>query len=429
MKKTHLVFEERKSIENLLKEGASFRNIGERIGKSHTTVSREIKNRRIFVRKGAHGNPFNDCLNRFDCTVNGSCKGGKCKAKSCRKCKHTHCFKACSSYEPVRCSKLDFPPYVCNGCKDKHKCTLTKAIYSAREAQKEYKLILKDFREGVNLSVEEYKRIISTMRKGFRKGQSIYHIHEANKDKLMVSKSSLYRYTTLDENGINSIEMPRKARYKKRKTKRVLKLDRKCREGRNLEDLERFLEDNNHTPICEMDTVIGSGKKNILTLYLSSSKLFIARLIDNNSAYSVKKEIDKLYKMLGAKLFKQVFWILKSDNGSEFSNPLALEFDSKGKRRTNIFYCDPYSSYQKGGVENGNSMLRRILPKRTNFDNLNQDKLDLVCSHINSYKRSDLQGLSAYELFEMMNGKKVLEGIGINFIPANEVTLKPNLLD
>lgn len=94
MKKTHLVFEERKSIENLLKEGASFRNIGERIGKSHTTVSREIKNRRIFVRKGAHGNPFNDCLNRFDCTVNGSCKGGKCKAKSCRKCKHTHCFKA-----------------------------------------------------------------------------------------------------------------------------------------------------------------------------------------------------------------------------------------------------------------------------------------------------------------------------------------------
>ncbi len=60
--------------------------------------------------------------------------------------------------------------------------------------------------------------------------------------------------------------------------------------------------------------------------------------------------------MLGRSNFEKLFKVFKADNGSEFSNPLRIEFDKENKRRSNLFYCDPYASYQKGGVEQANSI-------------------------------------------------------------------------
>ncbi len=56
------------------------------------------------------------------------------------------------------------------------------------------------------------------------------------------------------------------------------------------------------------------------------------------------------------------------DNGSEFSNPSAIELDLQGNQRTRIFYCDPQAPYQKGAAENNHSLIRRIIPKGTSLD-------------------------------------------------------------
>ncbi len=426
MKKKHLTFNERKIIENMLKEGASFRNIGERIGKSHTTVSREIQGRFIVEQKGAWGMPFNDCINRFHCTVKGDCKNGKCSARTCRKCKV--CLNTCKDYEKESCLKLKRAPYVCNGCKDRRKCTLEKHTYTARLAQKEYESVLKDFRTGVNMLELEYLECMKTIKEGLKKGQSLYHIHQTNKDTLMCSLRSLYNYAHLESSGITRLDMPRQARFKQRKTKKTLKLDRKCREGRTLEDLDKFLDHNPSASIAEMDTIIGSGRKAILTIYLVSQHLLIARLLEANTASEVIKQIDYLDHRLGRKNFMKLFDVLKPDNGSEFSNPLRIELDENLNRRTHLFYCDPYSSYQKGGVEQANSLVRRILPKKTNFDNLSQKDIDLITSHINSYKRNDLGGLSPFEAFAFYFNKKILEELGITFVRPNDIILKPSLL-
>jgi IS30 family transposase len=94
-----------------------------------------------------------------------------------------------------------------------------------------------------------------------------------------------------------------------------------------------------------------------------------------------------MYGALGAECFKKLFPVLLGDNGSEFSNPKALEFDEQGNRRTRVFYCDPYSSFQKPNVELNHEFLRRILPKGSSFDHLAQEDIDLMMSHINSYSR------------------------------------------
>nr|WP_243154535.1 hypothetical protein [Clostridium sporogenes] len=55
--------------------------------------------------------------------------------------------------------------------------------------------------------------------------------------------------------------------------------------------------------------------------------------------------------------------------------------------RTNIFYCDAGSPYQKGAIEVTHGLIRRVLPKETSFNNLTQEDIILMMNHINLYKR------------------------------------------
>ena len=80
---------------------------------------------------------------------------------------------------------------------------------------------------------------------------------------------------------------------------------------------------------------------------------------------------DVIHGILGKELFGKLFPVILTDNGSEFSNPRAIEFGPDGKdyHRTNIFYCDPSSPYQKGACEVNHELIRRIIPKGTSLDN------------------------------------------------------------
>ena len=62
------------------------------------------------------------------------------------------------------------------------------------------------------------------------------------------------------------------------------------------------------------------------------------------------------------------------------------------------FFCDPYSSWQKGGVEHGNKMLRRYFPKGTNFAHVTQHRVDRVVARINNMPRKILKYRSALEV-------------------------------
>ena len=68
---------------------------------------------------------------------------------------------------------------------------------------------------------------------------------------------------------------------------------------------------------------------------------------------------------MGPNIFMNVFTLLLADNGSEFSNPKAIEFDKQNNQRTHLFYCNPNAPYQKGHCENNHEMIRRIVPKGT----------------------------------------------------------------
>jgi transposase, IS30 family len=62
------------------------------------------------------------------------------------------------------------------------------------------------------------------------------------------------------------------------------------------------------------------------------------------------------------------------------------------------FFCDPYSSWQKGGVENANKMLRAFFPKGTDFSTITQHEVDDACRIINNKPRKSLGYRSALEV-------------------------------
>lgn len=106
------------------------------------------------------------------------------------------------------------PPYVCNGCPQKHnQCTLEKHLYIPKIAQKEYELSLRESRTGIGITENEVAQLNALFSSLLRKKQSIHHICVNRPDSVMVSESTIYRLVDYNLFDARNIDMPRKVRY------------------------------------------------------------------------------------------------------------------------------------------------------------------------------------------------------------------------
>jgi IS30 family transposase len=310
---------------------------------------------------------------------------------------------------------------------------LAKFVYKASVAHGIYEDTLSSSRSGVALSEQERVRMDAIITPLIKQGQSPYHICLTNKDELMVSDKTLYKYVAANFFDAASTDLTRKVGMRPRRKKRAVKVERSCRQGRTMEDLNKFLSDDPDTDIVEMDTVMGAkgrDEKVLLTLYFTHSHFMLAFIRDANTARSVKQAFDGLYEALGIRDFRKLFPVLRTDNGPEFTAPTGIENDYAGRARTRLFYCDPYQSNQKAGCENNHRLIRMVIPKGTSMNALDQDDVNLMMSHINSYTRKVLGGQTPVDVFLRQHEKikDLLKKLGLRIIPAKDVTLKPRLI-
>ena len=184
-------------------------------------------------------------------------------------------------------------------------------------------------------------------------------------------------------------------------------------------------------PMPLSDSLILEGLKGgavLLTIHFVEQQLQLAFLRRHNDSQSVIDIFERLYFELRSDVFIQLFPVLLADNGSEFSNPSAIELDAQKNQRTKMFYCDANAPYQKGSCENNHELIRRIIPKGTDIGRYTQEQINLMMSHINSYSRKKLGNKSPYEVFEFQYGKKILDAFHLQKIPADEIVLSPELL-
>lgn len=423
----HLTNDERLQIEHWLSEQTPLSQIAKKLDKHISTISREVRIRSLPSDKGAPYRIRNRCLDRTTCQKYQLCIDQPDCTRKCSTCKT--CNDVCPDFAEEVCYKLYEPPYVCNGCLEECQCTLRKKYYINKKAHEAYRETLIESRLGANITEDELLAVDELVSPLIRRGQSVHHIVTSNADRFNISEKSIYRYVDGGLLTAKNIDMPRVCRIKPRKKKPVIhKVDSGCRIGRTYADYKTFI-DENPVSVVEMDSVIGRiGGKVLLTLMFTSCDFMLAFIRERNTSQSVIDIFDALYRSLGAKTFQMLFPLLLTDNGSEFSNPLRLEFDSNANQRTRVFYCDPNASFQKPHVEVNHEFVRRVLPKRTSFDNLEQADIHLMMSHINSYPREKLGDKSPLDMFRFIYGHKVLELLGIFEVPANEILLKPILL-
>ena len=423
----HLTIEDRIYIQNELDKGTSFKDIARFLCKDPTTISKEVKARRAsdWFHKGTFLNAKNFCTKRFRCKKTNACNkillcGVKCA--SCPTCNQT-----CPDFQKECCSKLDRAPYVCNGCSKKiNHCTIAhKYTYNARFADRKYRECLKDSRSGIAMTRQELHKKDKIITPLIDQGQSPCQI-VANHPELNLSVRSVYNYLDMGLLTARNVDLKRKVKFKPRKVHKSQISDRRVFNGRTYADFQQL----HLESFVEMDTVhsaVGSSKT-LLTFFFTREKLFLAFLMNRNTEGSVRLVLDRLEKRFGTFDFLTLFEYILTDRGAEFGDPDSLETGVTGIQRTNIYYCDPMRSGQKGGIEQAHTMLRMILPKRTTFEFLTQWDVNLITSHINSTPRESLNGRTPYDVALEAFGEDVLKAFQLRRIDPDKVILTPKLI-
>ena len=165
----------------------------------------------------------------------------------------------------------------------------------------------------------------------------------------------------------------------------------------------------------------------LLTIHFVKAECMLAFLRDSNDSQSVIDIFEKLYLELRPDNFTTLMPILLGDNGSEFSNPTALELDRQENRRTRVFYCNASAPYQKGSAERNHEFIRMFLPKGTSLDDYTQKDISIMMNHINSYSRPSLGNKCPYEMMEFLYGENIPRLLGMKRIPPEEVTLNKSV--
>jgi IS30 family transposase len=432
LKKTHLTFSDRNRIQGGLANKKAFKEIGIDLSKNPSTISREIKAHMFIKKKGRHySRYFNDCIYRKVCNMHFVCDDLNCVKDTCGHC--GKCIYICQAYKKEVCQRREKPPYVCNGCPLIGTCDFEKRFYDSAIAQKQYEEVLKDTRKGIAISKNERDFLGDLLRPLLRKGQSPHHIYSNNKNLINVDEKTIYNYIEAGVfEDINNLDLPRQVRYKKRKDSNYyrLKIDKGCYIGRNFDCFNDYLKEHPDVPVVEVDSVEGLRDETqaILTIHFVNCGLQLGFFRDHNDAQSVVDIFNNLYKILGEKDFKRLFPLLICDRGGEFTNPVAIEHSLDGKIKTNVFFCNAMSSFQKPHCERNHEFMRYVIPKKTSIAFLNQEKTLLMMNNINNYSRKSLGDNSPYKVFEFIYGKEILKKLGVKYILPNDILLKPSLL-
>src|SRR5574344_268574 len=389
MKKKRLTIENRLLIDQLLRLNYNLKDIANIIETESSTISREIKKRRV------KGNIL-----------------------------------------PDNCNKVNRFPFVCNGCFCKSHCKKQKYYYNYLKAQENYVNTLKNSRIGIDMTIDEIDFWNDYFKDKIKnKNQPITHLFNSIENQFPKSIQTFYNYIHKGYfTSVNDEMLARAFSYKPRKRHNeitTLRFDNFVKSGRKLIDLNEYLENHPNASVVEMDTVIGKfeDKKCIMTLYFKNCKLMLMFLIDKYKPNAVKKIFKKLQDTLGIENFKMLFEVIVTDNGWEFSKPGELEIDYKTSEKCiNIYYCEPYSSWQKGGIERNHEFIRYIIPKGITFDKLTDQNINDMMNNINSVTRKSLNYKTPYLLFKNIYGENITKKLHLKPIKKDEVNLSYKIL-
>jgi IS30 family transposase len=271
-------------------------------------------------------------------------------------------------------------------------------VYSADVAQYDYEI--QSTAKGAPLKIEKDFELVKFIEECIGK-QRLSPYSTAQKIKLHGFKTTLHWktiYNYLDRDlflNISNKDLWEKSHKRKRKYRKT-RIAYNNTKGTPITERPREAESRQEIGHWEMDTVeSGKGyKAALLVLTERVSRTEEIYKLDSKTQEAVRKTLDKIEKKIGARAFRKRYKTITCDNGSEFLAMDTLERSaiSKKKKRTKIYYCHPYSAWERGSNENANKMIRRFIPKGANIANYSEEAIQQIQDYMNNCPRRILGG-------------------------------------
>ena len=142
----------------------------------------------------------------------------------------------------------------------------------------------------------------------------------------------------------------------------------------------------------EMDTIVGRGNHGAIVTLIerSTSMLFMRKLKKGENAKELARTVIHLLSP-----FKGHIKSITTDNGTEFA---CHEMIGKSLG-VNIYFTDPYASWQKGAIENANGLIRQYVSKTETFEHISHQQITKYAKKINIRPRKKLEFKTPHECF------------------------------
>jgi len=141
----------------------------------------------------------------------------------------------------------------------------------------------------------------------------------------------------------------------------------------------------------ETDSIIFSKQKNTLSVQYER-KTMLCRLskLKSKEAAETERAIAESVESLPNELWQSI----TRDNGTENAKHL----NTLNTFNVQSYFCDAYASWQKGGIENLNKLIRQYLPRKTDMSKISHDEIYAIQEQLNNRPRKSLNYLTPNEV-------------------------------
>lgn len=396
----HLSEFDRCKIETLLNEGKNCTYIANSLNEKPRKIQHEVKQRKLFF---FSKHACKECKNKNNCIKIKSCETFQAY-NSCSEYKECSVFKNCTSFVRVSKCPNSKNSVTCNGCKKINSCRKTKIQYTQPAAQSDYKK--KRSNSNPKAKILKINGLSEHIKNNIKKSK---YSPDAIAGRLKTTTNSfedtvctttIYSYINKGLiDGVSNFDLKFKVSLKQQKEKKNSNSKSTHRVGREIEKRPQEANDALVPGHFEMDLVLGTMGGEALLTFVDrfSLDLFIEKIPDksqNSVLIALRNIKDRMSKRYGSNILKTI----TTDNGKEFINFNDIEsLFSDNFNTASLFFANPYSSWEKGKVEQTNWVIRTYIPKGYDITPISKNKIFKIECLINNMPRKKFNYKTARE--------------------------------
>ena len=206
-----------------------------------------------------------------------------------------------------------------------------------------------------------------------------------------IGKDSIYEFVYLKRKDLVKFLRCQKGKYRRRHGTKIREKERDRLKKKRINVRPKIVESRERIGDWEGDTIVGKDKSHILTHVDRRSGLLLADKLERGLAELTKEKIVKRFESIP----RSKKFTITYDNGVVFSEYEMIE----RKTKIDVYFTNPYHSWERGCNENCNGLLRQFFPKQSSFEKVTQKDVDKVVRLINNRPRKRLNYYTPREVF------------------------------